>query len=187
MTVEAVGTVEWASAHAERHLSVLVDRWRHTQQVARRASEIAGALPAEDRDMLVAAAWLHDIGYSPALRRTGFHPLDGAKHLESLGVGPRLCALVAHHSGATYEAAQRGLSDQLAMFRREDGPLLDALVYADMTTGPQGQSFDFDRRIDEILSRYSSADPVHHAITAARSYLSECVQRTEDRLMSRPA
>ncbi len=30
---------------------------------------------------LVAAAYLHDIGYAPELAITGFHPLDGARHL----------------------------------------------------------------------------------------------------------
>lgn len=42
-----------------------------------------------DRDLLVAAAWLHDIGYAPELRDTGFHPLDGARHLEALGAPAR--------------------------------------------------------------------------------------------------
>jgi hypothetical protein len=32
-------------------------------------------------DDLVAAAWLHDIGYAPELAKTGFHPLDGSAAL----------------------------------------------------------------------------------------------------------
>jgi hypothetical protein len=91
----------------------------------------------DERDLLVATAWLHDIGYAPELRQTGFHPLDGARHLESVGAPARLVQLVAHHSGAIYEA-------ELAVYEREDSPVLDALIFADMTTGPAGQSFDFD-------------------------------------------
>ena len=34
-------------------------------------------VPPEGVDELVASCWLHDIGYAPALRYTGFHPLDG--------------------------------------------------------------------------------------------------------------
>jgi hypothetical protein len=34
-------------------------------------------VPAADRPVLIAAAWLHDIGYAPGLPETGFHPLDG--------------------------------------------------------------------------------------------------------------
>jgi len=37
-------------------------------------------------DTLVCADWLHDIGYAPALVATGFHPLDGARFLESVGL-----------------------------------------------------------------------------------------------------
>jgi hypothetical protein len=78
------------------------------QAAAAQAGRIAPAvLPAEERETLIAAAWLHDIGYAPALAKTGFHPLDGARHLEALGVDRRLCCLVAHHSGATFEAEER--------------------------------------------------------------------------------
>src|SRR6266496_2681076 len=97
--------VQWASSHAEGLLGPLGARWAHVQAVAEQASRIAPAvLPADEREILVAAAWLHDIGYAPALATTGLHPLDGARHLEALGVDRRLCCLVAHHSGATFEA-----------------------------------------------------------------------------------
>lgn len=140
----------------------------------------------EDRDLLVAAAWLHDIGYAPELRDTGFHPLDGARHLESLGAPSRLVRLVAHHSGAAYEAEQRGLTAELDVYEREDSPVLDALIYADMTTGPAGQPFDFDQRIDEILVRYEAGSEVHDAISKARPYLGAAVERTRSRLAGQP-
>lgn len=130
----------------------------------------------------MAAAWLHDIGYAPELRQTGFHPLDGARHLESLGAPRRLVCLVAHHSGAVYEAEQRGLVQELDVYEREDSPLLDALIFADMTTGPAGQRFDFDRRIDEILVRYEPGSEVHTAISKARPYLGGAVSRTLARI-----
>ncbi|WP_211273198.1 phosphohydrolase [Streptomyces hirsutus] len=130
-----------------------------------------------DRDLLAAAAWLHD---------TGFHPLDGARYLESLGAPARLVRLVAHHSGAVYEAEQRGLSAELALYEREDSPVLDALILADMTTGPAGQSFDFDTRIDEILVRYEPGSEVHNAISKARPYLQGAVERTLDRMARQP-
>src|SRR6266540_3850423 len=42
-----------------------------------------------------AAAYLHDLGYAPALVQTGPHPLDGARHLRALGL-ERLAGLVAY-------------------------------------------------------------------------------------------
>jgi HD superfamily phosphodiesterase len=69
------------------------------QAVAARATELARTVDKADRDLLVAAAWVHDIGYAPPLAVTGFHPLDGARHLDRSGFLARLAALVAHHSG----------------------------------------------------------------------------------------
>ncbi len=134
----------------------------------------------------MSAAWLHDLGYAAELRRTGFHPLDGARHLESLGAPERLVRLVAHHSGAEYEAAQRGLTAELAAYAREDGPVLDALIWADMTTGPAGQSFDFDQRMDEILTRYEPGSEVHTAISKARPYLGAAIARAQERMLPQP-
>ena len=42
------------------------DRWLHVQEVAARAEELRPAVAAADGPVLVVAAWLHDIGYSPA-------------------------------------------------------------------------------------------------------------------------
>jgi hypothetical protein len=65
----------------------------------------------------------------------------------------RLASLVAHHSGARFEAGERGLVDALAEFEPEDGPLLDALTYADMTTGPARQRVELEERIAGALRR----------------------------------
>jgi hypothetical protein len=74
---------QWARSHAEGLLAPLSNRWAHVQAVAEQAVRIAPAvLPADEREILVAAAWLHDIGYAPALATTGLHPLDGARHLD---------------------------------------------------------------------------------------------------------
>ncbi|WP_405831889.1 HDIG domain-containing metalloprotein [Streptomyces sp. NBC_01176] len=174
----ALDTPQGAAELAESLLPPLGNHWLHTQAVAARAREVSTAVSKADRDLLVAAAWLHDIGYAPQLRDTGFHPLDGARHLESLGAPARLVRLVAHHSGAVYEAEHRGLSAELAVYDREDSAVLDALIFADMTTGPAGQSFDFDARIDEILVRYEPESEVHSAISRARPYLGAAVERT---------
>jgi hypothetical protein len=145
---------------------------------------VSPVLPDDERDLLVAAAWLHDIGYAPALVATGLHPLDGARHLEALGVDHRLCCLVANHSGATFEAEERGHSAELAAFEREDSPVMDALIYADMTTGPAGQRLTFAARIGEILERYPAGHPVHRAISRSCPTLAAAVDRTARQLAS---
>ncbi|MFJ3907899.1 HD domain-containing protein [Streptomyces vinaceus] len=186
MCSSVLDTPRGAAGLAESLLPPLGDRWLHTQAVAGRARELSRCVAAADRDLLVAAAWLHDIGYARPLSHSGFHPLDGARYLESRGASARLVGLVAHHSGAVYEAAQRGLSAELAVYEREESALLDALTCADLTTGPTGQRLGFTERIDEILTRYAPGSAVHTAISAAVPYLSEAVTRTERRMAGQP-
>ncbi|WP_406691504.1 phosphohydrolase [Saccharopolyspora sp. ID03-671] len=124
---------------------------------------------------------MHDIGYAPEIGHTKFHPLDGARYLRNRGWSEVIVNLVAHHSGARFEAAERGMSDELAEFPFEDSVLLDALVTADLTTGPTGQRLTYDERIEEIFSRYAPEDPVHRTWVKARPVLAEAVQRTEQR------
>ena len=69
----------WAEQLARALLhEPLPRRWAHVQGVAARARGLAPALGA-DADLLEAAAWLHDIGYTPGLAATGLHQLDGAR------------------------------------------------------------------------------------------------------------
>ncbi len=130
------------------------DRWRHSVGVAARAAEVASSVPAGDRDLLVAAAWLHDIGYAESVVDTGFHAVDGARYLDRLGWPGRLSALVAHHSGARFMAQVNGEREALREFACERSAVSDALTYADQTTGPTGQGMDIEDRLAEMLRRH---------------------------------
>lgn len=167
-------------------LRPLGNRWRHTEAVAARAEQLSTAVPAEDRDLLVVAAWWHDVGYAPQLAKTGFHPLDGARYLQVLGHHPRLVALVAHHSAALIEAEQCGLADQLAPWRYEEGPVPDALWAADMTTGPGGERVEYPERLTEILRRYGTDSVVGRAMLQARPIIEAAIHRTNERLHLHP-
>ncbi|GGQ61190.1 HD domain-containing protein [Couchioplanes azureus] len=156
MTVRTPVLTTAAREIAEELLAPLGDRWRHTRGVAERASELAPALDL-DPDVLVAAAWLHDIGYAPQTVVTGFHPLDGADHLAARGWPLSVAARVAHHSGARFVAAARGLGERLAAYPYEEGLLSDALTYADQTVGPRGERVTPARRYEEMLRRHGPA------------------------------
>jgi len=169
----------WARDVARLFLAeVLPQRWAHTQGVAGQARAV-GPVLGWDTDLIEAAAWLHDIGYAPALAVTGFHPLDGARYLrDEEGAAAAVCALVAHHSGAVAEAAERGLSESLLAEFPLGGDLgghLVALTYCDFTTGPHGERLPPEERVAEILSRYEPGDPVYRAVQkSARSLLDQC-------------
>ncbi|MEU6643397.1 HD domain-containing protein [Saccharomonospora sp. NPDC046836] len=156
-------------------------RWAHVQGVARQARTLR-AVTGADAELLEAAGVLHDVGYAPDLVSTGFHPIDGAAYLTSIGAPDRLVHLVAHHSCAIYEAELRRLSQHMAGYRDEGGPIRDALWYCDLTTSPDGETVRADQRIAEIKQRYGPDDLVTRFITGASPELLAAVERTEQRL-----
>ncbi|MEU8814936.1 HD domain-containing protein [Actinoplanes sp. NPDC048796] len=176
--------VEGARDLAQQLLAESIPRrWFHSQGVGRKAESIA-ALVRDDGPALVAASWLHDVGYSPDLIVTGMHQLDGARYLRDVARADDLvCRLVAHHSCAFIEARNRGLGDQLAdEFAPVEGILSDAITYADMTTTPDGDPVDVERRLAEILDRYGPDHLVARSISEAGPLITQSVQRIKSAL-----
>lgn len=174
---------EWGRAAAAELLGSLGARWQHTLGVARRAEAIAGSIGERGEGaVLVAAAYLHDVGRARGLAATGFHPLDGARFLRGLGQ-ERLACLVANHSGARWEAELRGLGAALASFPPESSPVADALTYCDMTTGPHGEPLSLEERCAEIRGRYAENSEVVRSLDLAAPELREAVARTEAELV----
>jgi hypothetical protein len=174
----------WASQIARELLEQpLPRRWAHTQGVARKARSLAPIL-GDDADLLEAAAWLHDIGYSPEIAVTGFHPLDGARYLRDVAdANDVLCRLVAGHSCAIIEAEQRGLAEQLSReFPPAGEPLRNALTYCDMTTTPDGEHVAVGSRLSEICERYGPGHLVTRFIRLAEPYLVDAVRSVQSRL-----
>ena len=170
----------WAAELARKLLEVpLPRRWAHVQGVAAQARSLAPIL-GDDADLLEAAAWLHDIGYTPELADTGFHPLDGARYLRDVEhANATLCGLVANHSCAIIEAEERGLAAVLSdEFPSPEPKLNDALAYCDMTTTPTGDVVSVHERISEIVERYGAHDVVTAFIHKAEPQLVSSVIRT---------
>jgi putative nucleotidyltransferase with HDIG domain len=170
------------SIAAQKLSDTLPRRWRHVQAVAARAEQLALLLEdPNDRELLVSAAVLHDIGYAPSIARTGFHPLDGARWLRDIGFDHRVAALVAHHTNAVVEAELRGLDRELSgEFDRETSRVADILWYCDLTTGPDGQEFTVEERIVEIRKRYEPGSVVVEFIDRSAGEFFEVVKRVED-------
>jgi hypothetical protein len=133
---------------------------------------VAGTVDAELRQELEVAAVLHDIGY--AYTETDFHALDGARFLARQGFSKVVCHLVVHHSASTLEAEERGIDlavyDEFAV-DRDLGQAHQLLWWADMTTGPSGETVTVEDRVDEICSRYGPDSLVTRFITRARPIL----------------
>lgn len=177
------GDVHRARDLAQRLLVDLPERWRHTIGVARRAEGVIGTLGSRgEGDVLLSAAWLHDIGYAAALRDTSFHPLDAARHLEAAGWPARVVGLVAHHSAAWCVAQVRGLAEEISIFPHEDSPVSDALIYADQTVGPDGRVMSVEQRLADMLRRHGPGSPKAAAYPQRAPLLRAAVHRVEQRL-----
>ncbi|MFG2733921.1 HD domain-containing protein [Streptomyces harbinensis] len=179
-----MGLTAWAYPLAESLLAEpLPRRWAHSVGVAERARTLAPILDA-DADLLEAAAVLHDIGYSPNLAVTGFHPLDGARYLRTLpAADERVIRLVAHHSCAWMEAEARGLLSELQHeFPQERPELADALCYCDMNTTPDGTPTNPVDRVTEICGRYGDDSLIGRFIRRAEPEILSASSRVLTRL-----
>jgi len=129
-------------------------RLAHVRTAGFVASRLAVLFDPEEAALLVAAANLHDIGYSQRIAHTGFHPLDGGVFLRSEGYPDRLARLVANHSLAVLTADEHGIHNLVERFPPEEGLLADALAYADMHSAPDGQIIPVECRLADIARRH---------------------------------
>jgi hypothetical protein len=175
-----------AALLADQLLSGVPARLAHSARVAGQVERVRDLLDGHWRSVIVDAAWLHDIGYSPRVKRTGFHPLDAARWLRDRGWPTTTCRLVAWHTEAEVEGALRGLGDDLA---GEFEPLprlaAAALTWADLTSSPAGELCTAADRIAGILRRYPPDSIVHRAIASATRRLREAAEEIDSRLALR--
>ena len=114
-------------------------RWQHILGVARKCKEFAVKLKpnnnksAEDMFLL---GMLHDIGYE-FTENNASHAYVGGEILKRSGY--KYWQVVANHGNETV----KDMPDELFIVN-----------CADMSTGPNGENFTFDDRLDEIASRF---------------------------------
>ena len=170
--------------------SVVLDRCRerplllpHVAVEALRAWDYATRLRLSDdeRALCEVCALAHDLGKVDALRTTGtdFHPLDGAAFALACGE-PRLAALIAHHSGARYEAALRGLT---IPYPYEDSIVNQIVAVVDAFTVQSGLVVPIVERLRDITDRYGPESPPVRAMHAFWPELVAAVQVIDPSLL----
>jgi hypothetical protein len=142
--------------------------------VAQQAARLARATHRDrpSRARLLAAAWTHDIGHALG---PGYPPLLAARALRRAGHEP-LARLVAHRSGAAFEAALRGLpplTREVPAPAGEDEALLALLDIADLTTGADGARFTPAARLRELAERRAPGDASIRVMVAVIARLGE--------------
>jgi hypothetical protein len=159
-------------------------RYLHMRKAADAASRTARLLlPTDEAELVTAAAWLHDIGY--AAPRTGFHSVDGADLLLSLGWSDRLASLVAHHSFARLVAPAAGAAEELARFPLETGLVHDLIVYGDMSVDPCGATVHLDERLADIRRRHDGSSATGRVHPQRADAIAAAVRRVDAALADR--
>jgi len=170
--------------------SVVLDRCRerplllpHVAVEALRAWDYATRLRLSDdeRALCEVCALAHDLGKVDSLRTTGtdFHPLDGAAFALACGE-PRLAALIAHHAGARYEAALRGLT---IPYPYEDSIVNQIVAVVDASTVQSGLVVPIVERLRDITDRYGPESPPVRAMHAFWPKLVAAVQVIDPSLL----
>lgn len=172
-----------AAALATFLLQGVGSRLDHSAGVAHRVGRAARVVEPEWRSALEAAVWLHNIGYSPELALTGFHPLDGARWLRAHSWPTETCGLIAWHAESVEEARVYGLDRELAAeFDRPPRLASAALAWADLTSSPAGERWNVERRLADILERYPPGSIVHEATRASLPALRAAVREIQELL-----
>jgi len=128
---------------AERLAALLLagdrDRLRHVRTAAAAALLVCDTVAREDVALLLCATVLHDIGYAPAVRSSGFHPFDGGCWLLTEGAPATVAGAVARHSESLLQPGAVASPVDPAALPAAPGPVADAITYADRTTTPDGR------------------------------------------------
>ncbi len=137
--------------------------------------------PPEEQALCEVFVLAHDIGKVDGLCTTGtdFHPLDGAAFALACGE-PRLAALIAHHSGARYEAALRGLT---IPYPYEDSIVNQIVAVVDASTLQSGLVVPIVERLRDIADRYGPESPPVRAMHAFWPELVAAVQAIDPSLL----
>lgn len=136
-------------------------RFQHVHTVWQRAVDVRRLdLPWLDpamSDRLELASLLHDVGRALDPDNTEPHGFVGARFLDALGLDD-IAPLVAHHSGARFEAAQRGMADR-DRWITDEPDLLAVLTLLDRTTSPAGERVSLTQRRDDLANRFGTGSP----------------------------
>jgi len=116
-----------------------------------------GILDPDVAQLLERSALLHDIGYAESIRKTGYHPLDGAIFLERAGEHPWVIEGVLRHSGADRKGASMpGIAEHYAVRppQEDSAWLVRAVTLADWRSAGVGGRVSFGQRVQDIVTRH---------------------------------
>jgi len=158
------GIIEWAAEQAAALLSPFSDRWSHTIGVAERARDVGEALSEKDRVLLIAAAYLHDMGGLPP------YAIPGVDHGDR---GIQVVDTVLREAGFPMEktALVKEIIDHHQYYRPPDTVAV-AILFRDADILDFMGAIDI-ARIVSLTMREQFTPDLPHAIEVIRRQLNE--------------
>ena len=170
-----VNTLEGAAQCASILLSG--DRYNHTLRVVDRARHLAelNQLTDTDRDLLLQAAYLHDVGYSEVIKFCDYHPVDGFTYLRANSWSKDVQLLTLHHTFSN-TLAEMSRTDLTSEYRLNPLPyhlthLFNLLTTADMTSDGKGNIVTIAERVKDVGERHGTDSIVYKHILTVQEYL----------------
>jgi putative nucleotidyltransferase with HDIG domain len=160
-------------------------RYHHILGVVRHMQTILPRLELEQetKELLIQAAYLHDVGYSKQLNQYNFHPLDGAVFAQQAGFPKPVIAAVLFHSEAI-ETVRENRNDLLPIYSlnqklldEQDRLFIDLVTYCDVQTSPKGEKVSLDERVQDVVERYGENHPVSQMMIFCKPKYKETIER----------
>lgn len=160
-----------------------ISRLNHIKMVVSNIKELSNLcdLSSKSYDILLASAYLHDIGYLNTLNKFNFHAYDGYVYLLNKGFDISVCNLVLHHtyselldvitSDTKKEVLDCYRSNKLVNLSSEEMYLFKLLSLADMTSDGKGNKVTIAERIEDIRFRYGKDSIVYNHILEVKNFL----------------
>ncbi|MGF7534959.1 hypothetical protein AAGG74_14915 [Bacillus mexicanus] len=125
-------------------------------------------LQKSTKENLLQLAYLHDIGHSNKVIKTGFYPLDGALFCEKIGCVKEVVDAVMFQSGA-FKNVKRNFPDLLEQYHNRNyyrsetsNKYIELITYCELHRSFLGQKISIEEKIEETDREYGK----HHYIAS---------------------
>jgi hypothetical protein len=161
------------------------ERLAHVLMIAKEVRKTAAVIATKhphlkiDPDFSYCAALLHDIGYAPCAKNTGFHPSAGHDFLKAKGFED-LAEVIIGHSSSPEEAEEK----ELKAIKPSEDLVAKLITYWDMQVKQGGIIVSYEERLAEIIARYGEHSAIGRANLRAKPRIMLIFKEIENLIQS---
>lgn len=162
-------------------------RYKHIVGVVDEMNQLLEHFDLEEhiKEELIQLAYIHDIGHSEKLVKTGFHPLDGGLFCKKEKYSKDIIAAVMFHSGA-YEDVRRNFPDleyaylEYKYYLTKKAKLyIELITYCDLHRSLTGKSITFREKLQEVFAIYGEDHNRSLTLKSKKTAFLQLINRVE--------